>query len=58
MVQKFGSRNMTVLYPIPCYNEACYKGTETVITFKENIQERELTFYKYNRNSSKTISLA
>ena len=18
---------MTVLYPIPCYNEACYKGT-------------------------------
>ena len=27
MVEKFWSRNMTVLYPIPCYSEACYKGT-------------------------------
>ena len=27
MVQKFGSPNMTVLYPIPCYNEVCYIGT-------------------------------
>ena len=26
MAKKFGSHNMTVLYPNPCYNEVCYKG--------------------------------
>ena len=24
---KNGSHNMNVLYPNPCYNEVCYKGT-------------------------------
>ena len=28
MVKTFGSYNMTLLlYPDPCYNEVCYKGT-------------------------------
>ena len=25
--KKFGSQNMAVLYPIPCYIEVCYNGT-------------------------------
>ena len=25
--KKFGSHNMTMLYPNPCYNEVCFKGT-------------------------------
>ena len=25
--KNFGSNNMTMLYPIPCYNDVCYKGT-------------------------------
>ena len=25
--KKFGSQNMTVLYPNPCYIEVCYNGT-------------------------------
>ena len=25
--KKIGCHNMTVLYPNPCYNEVCYKGT-------------------------------
>ena len=25
--KKFGSHNMTLLYPNLCYNEVCYKGT-------------------------------
>ena len=27
MVQKFESHNITELYPNPCCNEACHKGT-------------------------------
>ena len=26
MVKRFGSHNMTMLYPHLCYNEVCYKG--------------------------------
>ena len=36
---KFGSRNMTVLYPIWCYKEACYKGT--VLYLKPKLPKNE-----------------
>ena len=40
------SYNMTVLYPNPCYNEVCYKGTAlyfTVNFFSLFISEAEKT---------------
>ena len=33
MVEKHGIHNMTVLYPIVCYNEVCYKGLHCLCFF-------------------------
>ena len=33
MVKKFGSRNMTVLYPNLCYNKAIDKEACTILNF-------------------------
>ena len=43
MVEKFGSYNMNMLYPNPCYNDACYKGTTTVLVFEMPMLKTEGT---------------
>ena len=42
-------KNMTVLYPNPCYNEMCYKGTALNIT---------TTFAAILKKSTSTITIA
>ena len=37
-------------------DNACLTIHSSIITLKENIQERELAIYKYNCNSSKSIT--
>ena len=32
MLKNFGSLNMVVLYPNPCYNKVCFKGTALYIS--------------------------
>ena len=58
MVEKFGSQNINMLHPNPCYNDACYKGITTVLVFEMPMLKIEGTAFQVPREILKTEDTA
>ena len=49
---------MNMLYLNPCYNDACYKGTTTVLVFEMPMLKTEGTACQVQREILKTEGIA